>query len=377
MTKRVVIAGSGFGGLNLALKLKEAKKDLEVIVIDKNSFFTYIVSLHKLLAGSIRKKSILINLEKLYKKHNIKFYKEEIVQVKPLEKAIITKLKKINYDYLVLALGSVSQYRGIEGIEENAFNFKSVQDAENIREHVLKELKRSKHHKEPINMVVCGAGLTGVEVAGELADMTKHKAKTILIDALPTIMDGFDKESILYAEKTLKKKGVDIRTNSFITCVDPGQVRLKNKETIYSRTVIWCGGIKPNPVTYKTGLRTSDRGGLMVNNYLQTASPNVYAIGDCAYMYKNPQATTALIAMGHAETVVHNILADINNEEKQMFEANEVPYLVDVGKRKGLLVGKKTFSKGLLPAIMKKYVEKQYVMSRRFWKSPLKKLDVK
>jgi len=377
MVNRVVIAGSSFGGLDTALKLREKNKKEEIIVIDKSSFFTSKVSLYKLISGRTKKKKITINLKKLYKKHNIRFYKDEIVQVKPLEKAIITMARKINFDYLVLAIGGVTNYFGTEGIKENSFELKKLIDAEKINKYVKEEIEKSKYYTEPINIVVCGGGLTGVEAAAELADLTRKKARVIITEAYQTIMNGFSKKAINYAEKTLKKKGVTIKTNSHIKKADKGKVILKDGTEVYGSVIIWCGGIKPDPLTHKTGLRTNEKGAIMVNDFLQTSHPHIYAIGDCSYMYKNPQPTTAFTAIQQANVVAWNIHADITKKDKKAFMPKDWPYLIALGKRKGIIIRRKSVKTGLTPSIIKKFIEKQYLFTRKHWRWPLSKIEFK
>ncbi|NQU98947.1 NAD(P)/FAD-dependent oxidoreductase [Candidatus Woesearchaeota archaeon] len=374
MTDRVIIAGAGFGGLETALRLREKNKKVEIIVIDKKSFFTYKASLHKLISGRSKKKRITIELEELLAKHRIKFYNDEVIQVKPLEKAVLTLSRKINFDYIVLSFGGVTNYFGVEGAKENSFELKEVLDSMKIKKHVMEEVEKAKYYTDRIKIIICGAGLTGVETAGELVDMTKGKAKIILAEANSTIMPGFDKKVIEYAEKVLKKKGVTIINNAHIKRAEKGKITLKDGTEMYSNVMVWCCGIKPNPLTHKTGLRTNDRGAIMVNEYLQTSHPHIYAIGDCAYLYKNPQPTTALIAIQEGKVTAHNINADITKGEKKSFNAEDWPYVITFGKGKAIMIKKKSVKTGLIPAIIKRFIEKNYLFTRKHWRWPINKM---
>lgn len=369
MTK-VVIAGSGFGGMEAALRLKEHDSSLEITVIDKSSFFTYQVSLHKALAGSLKRKNIMINLERLYQNERIRFYRDEIIQVRPLDKIVVTRSRHLEFDYLIIAVGGVTNYFGTQGMKEYAFELKHISDAEKIHRQIHSEIEKAKFYKEPINIVVCGAGLTGVEAAGEIADISKGRAKVILIESNNTIMRGFPKKAIDYAKKILKKKGVEIKTDNMVKKAEKGKIILGNKKEIFTNTIIWCCGIKPPLITHKMGLRTNEKGAIMTNEYLQTARPYVYAIGDCAYIYQNPQPQTALTAIQEAETVARNIIADINGEKKKIYRPKDIPYLISIGKNKGLMIRKKSIRKGFLPIIIKKFIEKHYLFTRRNWYWP-------
>ncbi|MBC8495008.1 NAD(P)/FAD-dependent oxidoreductase [archaeon] len=372
MKDKVIIVGSGFGGLESALKLRQLNKEVDIIVIDKKPFFVYQPSLHKLISMTAKKKEIIIDLEKLYTKHNIRFYKEDVVEIKPLEKSVVTMSRKLNFDYLVIGVGGVTNFFGIDGAEENTLPLKTIFDTKKIKKNLFEELEKASHYKEPINIVVAGGGFTGIETAGELADITKGKGKVIIIESSTSILKGLGNKVIQFAETTLKEKGVEIKINNKIKKVEKGKITLENEETIYSNIIIWCCGIKPNRLTYKSGLRTSDRGGIMINEFLQTSHPHIYAAGDCAYIYKSPQPQTALIALKQGMLIAENINADIRKLDKKAFEPMDWPFLISLGKRKAILIKNKNVKTGFIPSIMKKFVQKNYVFNKKNHKWPFK-----
>ncbi|MFH1770058.1 MAG: NAD(P)/FAD-dependent oxidoreductase [archaeon] len=372
MTK-VVILGSGFGGMESALRLREMNHSLDIRVIDKSAYFTYQVSLHKVMVGNLKRSDIMINLENLYRKERIIFYKDEIIQVRPWDKIVVTGSRHLEFDYLVIAVGGVTNYFGTQGIKEYAFELKNVFDAEKIYRQVQNDLDKAKFYKEPINIVVCGGGLTGVEVAGEIADMSKGKAKVIIVESGKTIMKSFPKKAIDYAIKVLKKKAVEIRTGSRVKKAEKGKIILDNKKEIFTNTIVWCCGIKPPLIVHKMGLRTNERGAIITNEYLQTARPYIYAVGDCAYIYHNPQPQTALTAIQEAETVAKNIIADIKGGEKKVHKPKDVPYLISIGKNRGIMLRKKRVRRGFPVIIIKKFIEKHYLFTRKNWYWPFNK----
>ncbi|MBU0472434.1 MAG: FAD-dependent oxidoreductase [Nanoarchaeota archaeon] len=374
MTDRVIIVGAGFGGLETALRLREKNNKVEIILINKEQFFTYKPSLHRLISGKAKEKQLTINLEILLWKHRIKFYKDEVVQVKPLEKAVVTISRKINFDYLVLAFGSITDHQGIEGAKEHCFELQTILDTKRIKKHVEEEIDKAKYYSNPIKIIVCGAGLTGIETIGELADMTNKKAKLVLVNKEQNIMSGFDKKIVEYAEKTLKKKEVTIINNSKIKRFEKGKVLLEENNELYSNVIIWCGGVKPNPLTHKTSLRTNDRGAIMVNEYLQTSHPHIYAVGDCSYLYQHPQPRTAQTAIKQGLTTAQNINADITKKEKQSNYAKDYPYVISLGKNKCIMIKNKKIKTGLWPAIIKRYIEINYLFTRKHWRWPFNKM---
>ncbi|MFC2133825.1 NAD(P)/FAD-dependent oxidoreductase [Bacteroidota bacterium] len=376
MADKVVIIGSSFGGLDTALRLRGLNKKIEIVVVDREPNFIYHASLHQLVSKKLIK-HISLDLAKLYRKHRIKFYNEEVVQVKPLEKSVTTMARKINFDYLVIAVGGVSNYFGIEGMEDNSFNIKSPYQSQKIKRHVLSELEKSKVYSEPINIIVCGGGLTGVETAGELADVVKGRANVIIGEGNSRIIKTFSKEVSDYAEKILNKKGVKIMTEARIKNSSEGRITLDNGTNIYSNTIIWCGGVKPNPLNHKTGLRTSDKGGIMVNEYLQSSHPHIYAVGDCSYLYKKPQPATAQIAIHEATFAAWNIHADISKLDKKAFEKEDYPYLISIGKGKAVMIRKNKIKTGLIPSIIKNFIEWHYLFTRKHWHWPFNRIEFK
>lgn len=310
--------------------------------------------MHEVAVGRTKEKSIRFDLKKYYEKHNIRFYNEELWCVKPFEKVVLTKTRKISYDYIILAIGGVTNYCGIKGMKEHSFD---IWDYKSIQETIRKETEKSRFYKEKNNIIVCGAGLTGIELAAELIERTK--ANILLVEACKDILPGLKK-----AEKTvfniLKNKGVHIMTNTVVSRAEKGVVYLRNNKKIYAGTIIWCGGIKANPVNQKTGLRTNNRGLIMTNEYLQSSNASIYSVGDCAYQYKNPQPTTAQTAIQEGRTAANNILLSINNKDKEIFRQKNQKYLVSLGRWKGVYL-EKTLRTGIIPAIIKKLVEKTYV----------------
>lgn len=376
MIKRVVIVGGGFGGLETALRLRDLEKKIEIVLISKNKEFIFKPFLYRVACSRGSFSSISINLKKILHKKNIKFYNEEVVHVKPLEQAVVTITRKINFDYLIWTVGSVSNDRNIEGVSINALKLQSKLDAIKIRKNLANELEKSKHYNQKLKVIICGGGITGVQLASQIADKTRKRTSVSLIETSERILKAFGLEVSQYATKVLKKKGINIITNKEIKEIDTGRIQFKEGEPAYAGVIIWCGGIKPNPINYKTGLRTNDKGGIMINEHLQSSHPLIYAVGDCSYQFKNPKPMTAQTAINQGEVVAYNIHADIQKKEKKAYEGKEHPYIISLGKTKAIMIHKK-IKKSFFPIIIKNLVKTHYIITRRFWIWPLKKITLK
>ncbi len=210
MTKKVVIVGGGFGGLEAALRLKDLDSNLKITLISKDRWLEYKPSFQHLVCNRKKLSKSAIRLDKLMKRKGIRFYAEEVIQVRPLEQAISTMTRKINFDYLIWAVGSVSDDRKIDGISVNALKLNNGRDVFKIRKELFSELSKARHYNDKIRIAVCGAGTTGVQLAADLSEKVGNKGSVVLIECGDRILRGFDLETSKYASKVLKKKSIDI-----------------------------------------------------------------------------------------------------------------------------------------------------------------------
>ncbi len=381
MAHTIVIAGAGFAGIEAALHLRDlaSKKDLDIRVFDKSKYFTYQPSLHMLATGVKSKKAITIDLELLFSKKGIRFYPEAIDKVNPKTKTIYSENRKVDFDYLIIGTGTVNNYRNVPGAPENALCLKTLADADKIKNSIHHLIDKTKVYSQPPKIVVIGTGLTGVEMAAELADMVKKRAQVILVGTSSHILKGFSFDAIGYAEKILKKKGVDLQFNKSVSKIDSSKVSFRDKSEIYSSLTIWCGGVRANPVNRRLGLRTNEYHFIMVNNFLQTNFLDVFAVGDCAYQFKTPQAMTAQTASAQGKLAAGNIWARINDKELVSYlpKQSDYKYLVSLGKYKAFLFSQKSLLKGLIPYNIKAFVEKEFLFKRKNWIWPIKKINLK
>ncbi|WP_185872639.1 NAD(P)/FAD-dependent oxidoreductase [Blattabacterium cuenoti] len=304
--KRVVIIGAGFAGLQVAKKLKRHK--FQVILIDKNNYHTFQPLLYQVATSGLEPDSIAHSIRTIIKQtHNFFFRLAHVHDINIKENKIYTNVGYIKYDYLIIAVGSVTNYFGNKNIENFSLPMKSIPEALNLRSTILQNfeyalLTNNKKEKERLmNFVIVGGGPTGVELAGALAEMKKYvlpydypdldiqKMNIHLLQASPRLLDGMSTHSAKQAFNNLKDLGVNIWINCLVKDYDGKVVFTATGHNIESFNVIWAAGVKGAMIKgfFKEDINSKvDR--ILVNNYLRTLKyDNIFAIGDIAYMVSN------------------------------------------------------------------------------------------
>ncbi len=360
MAKHIVILGAGYGGLKTAL---EARKHLtadvaKITIVNRHPFHQIITELHQPAAGSVRPQKVKLPLDKLLGGKNVDILLTEVDRIAPDEQTVYFKDgSTITYDYLVVGLGSETEFFGIPGLQEHSFILKSVEDAIRINKHVENCVKDYAQTKNAANITFGGggAGLTGIELVGELADMMSgvcskygvdpSAVKLLSIEAAPTILPGFPQSLVDRARTSLEARGVRFLTGVPIVQMEDGKVHLKSGEVIDSKTLIWTGGVRGHSVVISSGLAVDGRGRGQINEFLQSTShSNVFIVGDSAILMGGPNGRpyppTAQLAgqMGiHTGQQIANL---INGLSLQTFAPHLQGMLASLGRKDAIgLVG--------------------------------------
>jgi NADH dehydrogenase len=376
---RIVILGAGYGGVLTALRLQKELNynEANVTLVNKHDYHYITTHLHMPAAGTDDPENARVNISKLIDEFKIDFVKSTVVQIKPTEKKVILEDGTLSYDYLVIALGGESETFGIPGLQEYALAIRSINSVRLIREHIeyqFAKFKREPDRTDYLTFVIGGAGFTGIEFIGELADripklckefdVDPALVKIINIEAAPTVLPGFDPELVDYAMKVLADKGVTFKIATAIKECTPDGVVLATGETIKTSTVVWTGGIRGNRLVEQAGFETM-RGRVKVDPYLRTTqNGNVYIIGDSSLMFNDegrPYPPTAQIAMQQGVTCAFNLVAAIRNQPMREFKFDNKGVVASLGKGEaiGIVFGRKL--KGGLAAFMKKLIDLRYL----------------
>ncbi|HUO46591.1 MAG TPA: NAD(P)/FAD-dependent oxidoreductase [Acidimicrobiia bacterium] len=291
--KRVLILGGGFAG---AAAGRGLGRRLDVTIVSQDNFLLFTPMLAEAAAGDVDPRHIVTPIRQLAP--HARLVQGTVRKIDPDQRSVEVKplfgedVIHLQADSLVIALGSVPNTFGVPGVEENSLPFKTISDALRIRNRLLALLEHSTIHPDPriTSVVVIGAGYSGAEAAGALADFLHPAAAryykdaptpaVALVDAAERVTPALSPALSKAAARALVARGVDLALGSAVAEVAPGAVRLGNGQIIEAATVIWTAGVKPNPLIAELGLPT-DKGRLVVDRQLR-AAPGVFAAGDAA-----------------------------------------------------------------------------------------------
>jgi NADH dehydrogenase len=311
--KRVIIVGGGFAGLKLAKRLEGA--DFEVVLVDKNNYHQFLPLIYQVASAGIEPSSILFPFRKIFQRRAHLFFRlAEVRAIFPGMNMIQTSIGKANYDYIVFAAGTTTNYFGNKQVEEIAMPMKNVSEAMGLRNALLANYERAmtcataREKQELLNIVIVGGGATGVEVAGAISEMKKHvlsrdypemdnsELHVYLIEAAGRLLAGLSEKSSESARRFLQKMGVDVWLNEKVTGYENHQVTLESGKVIPTRSFIWVSGVKA--VTIGNMEAAVGRGNrIIVDEFNRVKGhENIFSIGDQCI-----QATDERYPNGHPQ----------------------------------------------------------------------------
>jgi NADH:ubiquinone reductase (H+-translocating) len=382
MSKQIVILGAGYGGLLSALTLRKYLNSTEAKVTVVNQYPTHqvITELHRLAGGTASEGSVAIPLAKLLKGKEIDLIISKVESFSVDNKQVnLENGNTLTYDALVVGLGSKTAYFGIPGLEENSMVLKSVDDANNIYQHIegrICEYAKTKNEADA-TILIGGGGLSGVELVGEIADnipklakqygVSPKELKIKLVEAGPKILPVFPDQLIERAVSSLEARGVEFLTGLPVTNVQGNEIDLKDGSKIIANTFVWTGGVEALPIVAESGLEV-DRGKATVNEYLQSTShDDVFVVGDSAVAFPleggRPYAPTAQNAWQMGELVGYNLYAYLNEKSFEVFAPVNSGTLASLGRKDGVaeVGGNSTPLKGLPASLLKEASNLRYL----------------
>lgn len=327
---KLVIIGGGFGGLRLARKLSN-KPGFDITLIDRFNYHQFQPLFYQVATAGLDASNISFPLRKVFQKsRNVRFRMAEVQEINTAGKKVITDIGEFDFDTLVIATGADTNFFGNEVLKENAFPMKSTVEALQLRHRLLHNFEDALHVKSDIelqrlmNIVVVGAGPTGVELSGAIADMKRFvlpkdypeldfsKMKIFLLEGTGKTLATMSEKSSAQSQSYLEKLGVTVLTNSLLKEYDGKTVWLQNGQAIETSLVIWAAGVKGNipEGISKDLIARGNR--IKVNRHCQVNGfENIYAIGDVAYMeepaFPNGHPQVAPVAMQMADMIATNL----------------------------------------------------------------------
>ncbi len=348
---KVVILGAGFGGLWAARKL--ANRPVDILLVDKNNYHTFLPLLYQVAAAELEPERIAQPVRYLIRDQaNLNFRMGAVTAITPAEKTIAVDGEPIGYDYLIVALGSTTAFFGVPGAEEHCFTLKSIDEGIEMRNHILRTIEAASNEPDPakqaemLTFVIVGGGATGVEYAGALAELIyqplekdyprvnlKKLARVILIEAGSQLLSGIDEGN--YTAERLKKIGVDVRLNTKVASVEADRVNLAEGEPVLADTVLWAAGIQGQPVVKSAGVELTRGSQFEVLETLQSEDyPEMFVVGDLIRFMQDgePLINTAQVAMQSGEVAAENIMALINQKPLENFRYYDKGMMATIGR---------------------------------------------
>ncbi len=363
--KRIVILGGGFGGVYAAMyleKLLARQSAMEICLVSHDNFFLFTPMLHEIAASDLEITNIVNPLRKLLRK--VEVLVGDVNQIDlPNKRVLISRgyrndSKQIDYDHLVIALGSITNFYDIPGLAGLAVAMKSLRDAIQLRAQIIRHLEEANSEcnladrQSLLTFVVAGGGFAGVETVAALNDfvrealpfypnLSEDMLRVMLVHSGPAILPELGESLGRYAEKVLARRGVEIRLKNRVKSVTESKVFLADGVSIPSRTLVWTAGTVPSPIISSLPC-AKERGRLLVNQFLGVPDwPDVWAVGDCAFVpdIRNPGQShppTAQHAIREGRVVAQNIAAALLGRPLRSFSFKTIGLLASIGRRMGV-----------------------------------------
>ncbi len=329
--KRIVILGAGFAGIEAANALERelgGSNEYEIVLVNQNNYFMFTPLLPQIPSSFINPRHIVQPVRDIRGQRRYKFLRDTVTKIDVAQKRIEMGATALEYDYLVVALGSLRNDFGVSGVAEHTRDFKSLEDAVTLREHVLDLCEHADHTEDAtargrlLTFVVVGGGYTGAELIAELQDflfryvlpryrgITKSDVQLLLLEATPKMLNNVDPALAAHALKRLRREGIKLRTNAKVTRCFAGGVLVNGEEEIRSETIVWAAGVRAHDLAAALPGPHNRVGQCVVNEFLQLEGhPEVFVAGDCASSTAAPMApAVAPTAIAHGKLAAQNIL---------------------------------------------------------------------
>lgn len=351
---RVVVCGAGFGGLWAARKFA-GEPGVEVLLLDRNNYHTFYPLLYQVAAAELGPTDIAYPVRSILRSApNVHFRMAEVCALDLERRVLTTSLgQEVGYEQLILSLGSVPNFFGVEGAAEHAFTLREMDHAIPLRHHILSRFETAVYEAHPerrrrlLTFVIVGGGPTGVEYAGALAELIHgpllrdypmihaDEVEVILVEALDGLLTGMDEELGTYARDRLESRRVEVRTGAMATRVGPDRIELKGGECIATETVVWTAGVKGDARVQSWGLPMARADRVEVTPGLHLPDhPEVFVVGDLCWFEQDgePLPQVAPVAMQQGEYAAETVLARRNGGRVAPFRYDDPGMLAVIGR---------------------------------------------
>lgn len=366
---RVVVIGAGFGGLQVARGL--AGRPVDVLLLDRANYHLFLPLLYQVASALLNPSDIATPIRSIVRKWgNVTFRLGEVVSIDLDDRTLRTEDgAAIDWDWLVVAAGSRTNFFGMESVEESAIGLKDLPDAIVLRNHVLECFEQASKIDDPearrpwLTFVVAGGGPTGVEYAGALSELQKvvarrdfpgldvGGARVVLVEAADRILLDFPSDLGAYAAEELREKGVEVWTGTAVEGASGHRIHLAGGEEIEARTLVWAAGVVPESLPTAPAAPRARDGRLLVDPELTIrGQQRAFAIGDIAWVERDgePLPMMAPPAMQEGRHAAANVLRAIRGEPMEPFRYRDKGQMATIGRNHGITVRGKLKMKGFL-----------------------------
>lgn len=362
-TPRIVILGGGFAGIAVASRLERrlAVSEAEIVLISRENFSLFTPMLPEVCSGAIDVRHVVTPIRSQLRRAT--FVLADVEGIDTHERtvsfthALTGRSQTMTYEHLVFALGSATSTFNLPGVAERAFALKTLEDAAILRNRLvwLLELADSTEdvaaRKRLLTIVIVGGGFTGVEAAGEIAELfhsvvrlyrnlSLREIDVILLEAGKALLLGLPERMGAYAARDLERRGVHVLTGDGVASADDNGLFLTSGRRVETATIVWSAGVKPAPLIGAMGLSANKRGALIVRSDLRAPDiPNVWACGDCAAIPDGGGGiypATAQHAIREGPVLADNIIAAVRGRKTRAFRYSALGMMASLGARKAV-----------------------------------------
>lgn len=357
---KVIVVGAGFGGLFAAQRL--AKADVDVLLVDRNNYHTFTPLLYQVATCALDPSEIAHPVRTIFRKNeNVRFLWGTVTAVNEAEQTVTLHAHGETYDeaydYLIVAAGSTPTYFGNDEFAQHAFELRTLEDALQLRNHVLRRFEEAVWTKDPeaqralTTIVVVGGGPTGLETAGAVYELYNHvldqeyrgqslDTHVVLVEMLPQLLKPYPEQLQEAALEQLRSLGVEVVLGEPVVEVTADQVQLENGRSIPTRTLIWAAGVQAPPLSQELRIELKKGGRAPVEETMQLKGrERIYVVGDMAYLENEegqPYPQVIPVAQQQGRAAADNILAHLEGREMRPFRYSDRGMMATIGRRRAV-----------------------------------------
>ncbi len=352
--KRIVVLGAGFGGMQASIELERLFRrdpDMEILLVNDQNYFLFTPLLPQIASSYINPRHIVQPVRDLCGRRKIRFRRDDVRRIDIANRRVELASATLPYDYLVVALGSRTDYFDVPGARDNTWDFKTLENAVVLRERILDLCEHADHTEDPatrrqmLTFVIVGGGYTGVELVTEMHDFFYHyvagryhgiapgEIRLVVLEAAPEVLRGVHPKLAANAQKRLQVEGIEVRLSAKATRCLTDSVELDGREIIAADTVIWTAGVRANELVEALPGPHDRIGRAIVNQHLQLdGHSEVFVVGDSAAAISAPETPrVAPVAITHGRLAAQNIAHAERGEALESFRYVSQDTLISLG----------------------------------------------